>query len=240
MVENVFKWLDNKNQLPKPRPMSPYDVGVEMANDEFTEDMQPYLDKVAELGYDPNKAKLMHGGYNLAGLYWPEIGQAGTPAVSGPSMNVLQVGNRPFIRGEASVAADSIGDGSTYAHEFRHRGYDFIRQHISKMKDEEMDELTNTISDKIPGMFGIKRYSKKQIKQAIKDIRDQRGTEYNPDEAWTAYMDVKGQALEMAQDTGKANAHKKTPEYKNRTVIEPIVASHIAKILLDKRNTNEK
>lgn len=253
MTKDFFDWVGSKNQLPKPRPMSPYDVGVEMANDEFTEDMQPYLDNVARLGYDPNRARLMKGGYNISGLYYPENGEPGTQALSDPSMDVLKSENKPFMRGNVYVANDSINDGSIYAHEFRHRGYDFVRQHISKMEDEEIDKLTNTISDKFPGMFGIKRYSKKQIKDAIKNIRDMRGSEYKPSEAWTAYMDLKGKALEMAQypdmeDVPKAiqdlvkkvEAHKKTPEYENRTVIEPVVASHIAKMLYEKRNFKEK
>ena len=252
MAEDIFNWIDSKNQLPRPRPMSPYDVGVEMANDEFTVDMQP-MDNVTSLGYDPNKVHLMKGGYNIAGLYYPEKGQAGTPAMTDSSFDALKVENKPFMRGKAYVAADAISEGSIYAHEFRHRGYDFIRQYLSKMKDEEIDELTNTVSDKLPGMFGIKRYSNKQIKQSIKNIRDKTGSEYSPEEAWVVYMDSKGLALEHSQypdmeDVSesirslvmKVEAHKKTSEYKNRTVIEPVVASHIAQMISDKRNSKEK
>ena len=234
MAEDIFSWINSKNQLPKPRPMSPYDVGVGMANNEFDVDMEPYLDWVARYGYDPDVAKVAYRNNEAAGFYIPMRSKD----IEG-DMEYFQkiyggvIKEKSVVPGNVYVADHRIGDGSVYSHEYRHRGLEMIGNHIDTLSSDGKNTLAKTIKNR-----GIRRYSEKSIRKAIDTISNDNRKSVG--ESWVSYMDTKGKAKELSDKQLKDNPGRYKQSYKNRTLIEPIVASHIAQILDDERNSKEK
>ena len=108
-----------------------------------------------------------------------------------------------------------------------------IENHIKTLSSDERDTLAKTIKSR-----GIRRYSEKSIRKAIDTISTDNKNAIG--ESWVSYMDTKGKSKELIDTLLKNSPEKYKQSYKDRTLIEPIVASHIAKILYEKRNSKEK
>jgi hypothetical protein len=221
MPDDVFNWLDNKQRLPQPRPMSPYDVGVDMANNEFTVDMQPYLDNVAQLGYDPTKTKLMAPGLNIKGQYIPPRWTEEQLDYYNQRFNNFSAYDEPFKPDYTYVSPDVIGDGGYYAHEYRHRGYDRIKGYLNTLSEKDKDTLAKEIKTR-----GMEEYSAKDLRSAIDKISNK---SRKLEEMWVRYMDVKGRIVKNSDDEKYID-----DVYVTQKLIEPVVASHIARMLSEK------
>ena len=234
MAEDIFDWVDSKNQLPRPRPMSPYDVGVGMGNDEFSVYMEPYLDNVARHGYDPDVAKIMYRNDGVVGFYAPMRAknmEGGMEYLQKTYGEIIK--EESVVSGNVYVAEHRTDDASVYSHEYRHRGLEMVGNHINTLSSDEKNTLAKTIKDR-----GIWRYSKKDIRKAIDTISTKPKSALR--ESWISYMDTKGKAKELTDFSLKESPENYSQSYKDRTLIEPVVASHIAQILYDKRNSKEK
>jgi hypothetical protein len=110
------------------REMKPSEV-------EFRADLEPHMDPVAALGYQPGKARpvfteIIEGNYELAGAYTPPQGRFregdDLPASDAIAQSASR-DNKTIKIGDVVVGKDFIDDNSIWAHEFRHRGLNNLR-----------------------------------------------------------------------------------------------------------------
>lgn len=128
-----------------------------LAELEFRADLDPNMDPVSALGYEPGKAKaefeqVFDEGGELAGVYNPPNARQGE-GESLPNMDIVQGQTRNDIRiGDVMVARDFLDDKETWAHEFRHRGLNdlrtrFSREEFAEKYGEETAEFLYTADD---------------------------------------------------------------------------------------------
>ena len=166
-----------QQQIKKPSTMQP-DMSLGIAD--FDSDMAPYLDPVAQLGYDQSRTRAFGTNTNARGAFFQKEDADVVANAKGIAAQLLRMagGSDPkFADGDLVYMNTAFGDPvseqkATYAHEYRHRGLDQLRQsqdpdaiEVSKMMRKEREEdivrrldnrhtLTNKLDVSIHGQPG--------------------------------------------------------------------------------------
>ncbi len=213
--------------LPRPKPgksipQKNMDLAVE-----FEAEIEPFLDNVARLGFDIEKSSMLTGeGKDVKGFYIPaEISPAG--------MMSEEIHYKPLTKGQLIerdniyIAADGASDASVYAHEFRHRGYTLIRHWLQAMASGGEDEAFTTIA-KLIKQRGLNRATVRDIKKVLVKLKSR----LTNSETVVAYMDRHGSFAQKFKDKGPGHlAPAGTSGAQFRTMLIPVVASHLAQIM---------
>jgi len=221
--------------LPRPRPgKSVPQKFISLAATEFDLEIIPFLDKVAELGYDQTKAKVVAGeGFDTTGFFVPPDFTDRDLAAGQADINELTKGEI-IERDKVYVTADGISDASVYAHEFRHRGYSMLKAYLKNRNDTELEALTKIIKSKFNRFVSP---TSNQILDALKALQNLSGGTKRG-ELLVAYMDRHGSfAQQFLKDNKGAEraghlAPGGTPGRGDRRRLLPVIASHLAAIMM--------
>jgi hypothetical protein len=139
-------------QNKKPSTMRP-DMSIGIAD--FDADMAPYLDPLAQLGYDQSRTRAFGTNVAAKGVFFPKQDADRIAKATGIGAQLLRMaaeGRPDLAEGDLvyqNTAVDDTPSGqkATYAHEYRHRGLDQLRQsqnpdvmEASKMMTKENEE----------------------------------------------------------------------------------------------------
>lgn len=108
-----------------------------LAELEFRADLEPEMDDLAALGYQPGKARavftqLFDEGGELAGLYNPPT-RSSSEGDRLSRLDIIQRQTEDTMRvGDVIVSRDFLDDKDIWAHEFRHRGLNTLRTTFSR------------------------------------------------------------------------------------------------------------
>lgn len=103
----------------------------QMADVEYRADLEPHMDPVSRVGFDPNKARPIFRRSDFAGIYSPIDGS------QPPTDQMQRASRREIPAGGVMTFGDYVGNDGVIAHEFRHRGFDLVRRTLPR---EEMVE----------------------------------------------------------------------------------------------------
>lgn len=166
-----------QQQIKKPSTMQP-DMSLGIAD--FDSDMAEYLDPLAQLGYDQSRTRAFGTNASARGAFFPKQDADVIAKDSGIAAQLLRMAgeNHPqFAEGDLVYKNTAINDTpskqkTTYAHEYRHRGLDQLRQsqdpdaiEVSEMMRKEREEdivrrldnrhtLTNKLDVQLHGQPG--------------------------------------------------------------------------------------
>ncbi|MDG1415963.1 MAG: hypothetical protein P8R39_11465 [Alphaproteobacteria bacterium] len=166
-----------QQQIKKPSTMQP-DMSLGIAD--FDSDMSPYLDPLAQLGYDQSRTRAFGTNINAKGKFFPKQDAdvvANSKGIAGQLLRMAGENLPQFAEGDLVYKNTAINDTpmkqkATYAHEYRHRGLDQLRQsqhpdaiEVSKMMRKEREEdivrrldnrhtLTNKLEVQLHGQPG--------------------------------------------------------------------------------------
>ena len=166
-----------QQQIKKPSTMQP-DMSLGIAD--FDSDMAEYLDPLAQLGYDQSRTRAFGTDANARGAFFPKQDADVIAKDSGIAAQLFRMASQnlpQFAEGDLVYKNTAINDTpskqkTTYAHEYRHRGLDQLRQsqepdaiEVSKMMRKEREEdivrrldnrhtLTNKLHVQLPGQPG--------------------------------------------------------------------------------------
>lgn len=108
-----------------------------MGDLEFRSSIDPHMDPVSSLGYEPGKAKahfdqLFDEGGELGGVYNPPNSRQGEGEKLSWMSSIQQQTDQAVRIGDVVVARDYIDNPETWAHEFRHRGMNDLRTRFTQ------------------------------------------------------------------------------------------------------------
>tara|TARA_Y100001970_G_scaffold520_1_gene609 strand:+ start:584 stop:1252 length:669 start_codon:yes stop_codon:yes gene_type:complete len=166
-----------QEQNKKPSTMQP-DMSIGTAD--FDADIAPYLDPLAQLGYDQSRTKAFGTNVNARGVFFPKQDAdviAKSKGLGAQLFRMAAEGRPEFAEGDLVYKNTAVDDTpskqkTTYAHEYRHRGFDQLRQSknpdamkVSNMMTRESEEdivrrldnrhtLTNKLDVQLHGQPG--------------------------------------------------------------------------------------
>ena len=185
-----------REQNKKPSTMQP-DMSIGIAD--FDADMAPYLDPIAQLGYDQSRTKAFGTNVNARGVFFPKQDADKIAKATGIGAKLLRMageGAPEFAEGDLVYKNTAVDDTpskqkTTYAHEYRHRGFDQLRQsqspaaiEMSKMMTKEDEEdivrrldnrhtLTNKLDVQLhgqPGQLPLRRMTWHSFSRLAKQL----------------------------------------------------------------------
>ncbi len=232
--------------LPRPKPGKPIPQKAMALAVEFEAEMDPFLDNVARLGFDAEKAHVVPGeSFNVRAFGISRHFDDDDLKAARKRYKPL-TGDMIIERDNIYVSASDLYP-SVYAHEFRHRGYAILQEYLQTIGEASYGEFAKIIESK-----GIRRWGKKDIKDAIKAIAkgvplrqetmvrymDRHGSKVRADVALAAPEGVDYFESTYLQDLTVYVAGHLAPEGTKgadaRTLLIPVVASHLAQIMQGK------